>query len=89
MERREEGQVQTDILLKRLTAICAADLLPLLGAAGMGVVRVEILELPQAVTVLDTVLWLRAPRGREHLHLVEWQGHPLRRVPGTRSSCGG
>ena len=46
MERREDGQVQTDILLKRLTAICAADLLPLLGAVGMGVVRVEILELP-------------------------------------------
>ena len=81
--------MQTDLPLKRLTAICAADLLPLLGVAGMEVVGVEILELPSLTTALDTVLRLRDRQGREHLHLVEWQGHPLRRVPGTRSSCGG
>ena len=63
MARREEGQVQTDIPLKRLTAICAADLLPLLGAAGMEVVGVEVLELPQTATALDTVLRLRDRRG--------------------------
>ena len=67
--------MQTDIPLKRLTAICAADLLPLLGAAGMDVVGVEILELPSLTTALDTVLRLRDRRGREHLHLVEWQGY--------------
>ena len=67
--------MQTDIPLKRLTAICAADLLPLLGAAGMELVRVGVLELPQTAAVLDTVLWLRDGRGRVHLHLVEWQGY--------------
>ena len=80
--------MQTDIPLKRLTPICAADLLPLLGAVGMDVVGVEILELPSLTTMLDTVLRLRDRREREHLHLVEWQGHPLRRVPGTRCQCG-
>ena len=67
--------MQTDIPLKRLTAICAADLLPLLGAAGMELVRVGVLELPQTAAALDTVLWLRDGRGRVHLHLVEWQGY--------------
>ena len=72
--------MQTDIPLKRLTAICAADLLPLLGAAGMEVVGVEILELPSLTTALDTVLRLRDRRGWEHLHLVEEKLAELVRV---------
>jgi len=74
--------VQTDIPLKRLTAICAADLLPLLGAAGMELVRVGVLELPQTAAVLDTVLWLRDGRGG--CICTWWSG----RATVTRCSCG-
>jgi predicted transposase YdaD len=67
--------MQTDLPLKRLTRLCAADLLPWLGAPDATVVGVATLELPARTTSLDTVLRLRDPDGHEYLHLVEWQGY--------------
>jgi len=67
--------MQTDIPLKRLTLLRAADLLPLLGAPNAQVLAVETLELPASATRLDNVLRLRSPQGQEYLHVVEWQGY--------------
>jgi hypothetical protein len=72
--------VKTDIPLKRLTALCGADLLPLLGLPAATLLRVESRELPASATRLDTVLRIRSPQGQEYLHLVEWQGYPDRTV---------
>jgi len=67
--------VETDLPLKRLTMIRAADLLPLLGAADAKLVGVESLELPSVATKLDTVLRLRSSQGTGYLQLVEWQAY--------------
>jgi hypothetical protein len=67
--------MKTDIPLKRLTMLRAADLLPLLGTPDAQVLAVESLELPASATRLDNVLRLWSPRGQEYLHVVEWQGY--------------
>lgn len=67
--------MQTDIPLKRLTLLRAADLLPLLGAPYAQVVAIESLELPASATRLDNVLRLRSAQGQEHLHVIELQGY--------------
>jgi hypothetical protein len=67
--------MQTDIPLKRLTALRAADLLPLIGAPDATLVAVETLELPASARRLDSALHLRSPRGQEYLHVIEWQGY--------------
>lgn len=67
--------MKTDLPLKRLTALRAADLLPLLGTPTAEVVGVETLELPNRSASLDTLLRLRAADGREYLHRIEWQGY--------------
>lgn len=72
--------MQTDIPLKRLTALRAEDLLPLLGEASATVAAVETLELPATATRLDNVIRLRDTSGREHLHVIEWQGYHDRAV---------
>jgi hypothetical protein len=64
----------TDIPLKRLTRLCAIDLLSLLGTPDATVLSVETLEMPANRTSLDTVLRLRNAEGQTYLHLVEWQG---------------
>lgn len=66
--------MKTDVPLKRIIQLRAADLLPLLGAPDAEVLGVETLELPASATSLDTVLRLRQPGGQEYLHLIEWQG---------------
>lgn len=66
--------MQTDIPLKRLTALRANDLLPLLASAEATVIAVETLELPASATRLDNVLRLRSVGGQEYLHVIEWQG---------------
>jgi len=68
--------MKTDVPLKRLTRLCAADLLTLVGSGDAEVLSVETLELPSSRTSLDTVLRLRGSDGRPYLHLVEWQGWP-------------
>lgn len=68
--------MKTDIPLKRLTQLCPTDLLPLFGAAGATVLRVESLELPTGKSSLDCVLHLLAPDGIPYLHIIEWQGWP-------------
>lgn len=68
--------MQTDIPLKRLTALRAHDLLPLLASEAVAVVAVETLELPASATRLDNVLRLRSGGGQEYLHVIEWQGYP-------------
>jgi hypothetical protein len=65
----------TDIPLKRLTALRAADLLPLIGAPGATLVAVETLEMPASARRLDSALRLRSPGGQEYLHVIEWQGY--------------
>jgi hypothetical protein len=70
-----EAGMQTDVILRRLTALRAADLLPLLGAADATVLRVEAPELAARSVRLDLVLHLRSAAGLEYLHLVEWQGY--------------
>ncbi|HWE62216.1 MAG TPA: hypothetical protein VHB98_10945 [Chloroflexota bacterium] len=67
--------MQTDVPLKVLTALCAADLLPLLGSPDATVLSVETLELPASATSLDSLLHLRSPQGTEYLNLLEWQGY--------------
>ena len=67
--------MQTDIPLKRLTALRAHDLLPLLASEEATVVAVETLELPASATRLDNVLRLRSVGGQEYLHVIEWQGY--------------
>ncbi|RRR65523.1 MAG: hypothetical protein EI684_22885 [Candidatus Viridilinea halotolerans] len=67
--------MQTDIPLKRLTALCAHDLLPLLSNGEAHVIAVETLELPASATRLDNVLRLRSSGGQEYLHVIEWQGY--------------
>jgi hypothetical protein len=66
--------MKTDIPLRVLTAISAADLLPLLGIQEAEVLGVDSLEMPSMTVRLDTVLRLRLPNDRTSLHLVEWQG---------------
>ncbi len=86
--------MQTDIPLKRLTLLRAADLLPLLGAPHARVVAVESLELPASATRLDNVLRLRSAQGQEYLHVIEWQGYhdamadALRALVGARCYSG-
>jgi len=67
--------MKTDIPLKRLTLLRAADLLPLLGTPDSQVLAVESLELPASATRPDNVLRLWSPCGQEYLHVVEWQGY--------------
>jgi predicted transposase YdaD len=67
--------MQTDIPLKRLTLLCAADLLPLFGLPHTELVTVETLELPSSAARLDNVLRVRSAQGQEYLHIVEWQGY--------------
>ncbi len=66
--------MKTDVPLKRVPRLCAADLLSLLGSTATEVLGVETLELPSNRTSLDTVLRLRGVDGRPYLHPVEWQG---------------
>ncbi|NJN66653.1 MAG: hypothetical protein HC884_08000 [Chloroflexaceae bacterium] len=68
--------MQTDISLKRLTALCGADLLPLFGVPFDRLLRVETLEQPASARRLDNVLHVRSPDGQTYLHVVEWQGYP-------------
>ena len=65
----------TDIPLKRLTLLRAADLLPLLGLPNTQVLSVETLELPKNAQRLDNVLTLRSTQGTDFLHVIEWQGY--------------
>jgi hypothetical protein len=67
--------METDIPLRVLTEISAADLLPLLGVQDAEVLAVESLEMPALATRLDNVLRLRDHTGNVSLHLVEWQGY--------------
>ena len=67
--------METDIPLKILASARAADLLPLLGAAGSTLVGVESLELSAGVRRIDTLLRLVSPGGQRYRHLVEWQGY--------------
>ncbi len=67
--------MRTDIPLKRLTALCGSDLLPLLGARYTTLLRVETLELPASADRLDSILTVRSPQGQEYLHILEWQGY--------------
>ena len=67
--------MQTDIPLKRLTALRAADLLPLFGTPDARLMAVETLELPAGATRLDNVLRVRSSLGQEYLHVIEWQGY--------------
>ena len=67
--------METDIPLKVLARSRAADLLPLLGAAGSTLVGVESPELSASVRRIDTLLRLVSPRGQRYRHLVEWQGY--------------
>jgi len=67
--------MQTDIPLKRLTALRATDLIPLLGLPVAGVQAVAIPELPMQKKYLDILLRVRSPQGQEYLHLLEWQGY--------------
>lgn len=66
--------MKTDLPLKRITHICAQDLLPLLGEHQSTVLGVETLELPASKHSLDTVLRLQRHDGQPYLHLLEWQG---------------
>ena len=65
----------TDIPLKRLTLLRAADLLPLLGVPAAEVISVESLELPTSAHRLDNVLTMRSGQGTSFLHVIEWQGY--------------
>jgi hypothetical protein len=67
--------MQTDIPLKRLTALRATDLIPLLGLPVADVQAVAIPELPMQKKYLDILLRVRSPQGQEYLHLLEWQGY--------------
>lgn len=66
--------MKTDVPLKRLTRLCPADLLPLLGETDAEVLSVETLELPASKSSLDNVLRLQRADQPPYLHLVEWQG---------------
>ena len=68
--------MQTDPILKRLTALCAQDFLPWLGHPSAIVVKVESPEIPATDRRLDNLLVLQEPDGTQTLHLVEWQGYP-------------
>ena len=65
--------METDIPLKVLAETRAADLLPLLGAAGAHLLRVRSIELPATAKRLDTLLSLRSPSGQRYRLLVGWQ----------------
>jgi hypothetical protein len=67
--------MQTNIPLKRLTMLRAADLLPLFGLPYAELLAVETLELPANAARLDNVLRVRSPAGQEYLHVIEWQGY--------------
>ena len=67
--------METDIPLKILARVSAADLLPLLGAGGSTLLGVESLELSASVRRIDTLLRLLSPGGQRYRHLVEWQGY--------------
>lgn len=66
--------MKTDVPLKRLTHLCATDLLPLLGEEQATVIDVETLELPTSKRSLDSLLRLQRPDHPPYVHLVEWQG---------------
>lgn len=68
--------MKTDLPLKRVTHLCAADLLPLIGEQQAQVLGVKTLELPASTTRLDTVLRLQRPPHPPYLHVMEWQGWP-------------
>lgn len=72
--------MRTDIPLKRLTALCGTDLLPLFGVPQATVRRVDTLELPASAERLDNVLTMQSPSGAEYLLVLEWQGY---RDPGV------
>ncbi len=72
----EQDCVKTDIPLKRLTALCGADLLPLLGAPDATLIEVVSQELPATARRLDTVLRIRSPQGQVYLQVIEWQAYP-------------
>ena len=84
--------MQTDLPLKLLTTMRAADLLPLLGIPAAEVLEVIVRELPMKKRALNTLLRVRSPQGQEYLHLLEWQGYPdpavLWRVLGYLSLVG-
>jgi hypothetical protein len=67
--------MHTDIPLKRLTLLRAADLLPLFGLPYAELLGVDSLELPSTATRLDNILRVRSPGGQTYLHVVEWQGY--------------
>lgn len=66
--------MKTDLPLKRVTHLCAPDLLSLIGEQHATVLGVESLELPASRTSLDTVLRLQHGDETPYLHLIEWQG---------------
>ncbi len=67
--------MQTDIPLKRLTLLRAADLLPLFGLPFATLLGVDSLELPASAARLDNILRVRSPGGQTYAHVVEWQGY--------------
>lgn len=67
--------MRTDIPLKRLTALCGADLLPLFSVPYAALRRVDTLELPATAERLDSVLTIQSPGGQEYLLVIEWQGY--------------
>jgi hypothetical protein len=72
--------MRTDIPLKRLAALCGADILTLVGMPPAVVRRVDALELPSSAERLDTVLTVESAGGTEYLLVIEWQGY---RDPGV------
>ncbi len=67
--------MKTDIPLKLLTTLRAADLIPLLGVPAASVIEVVVCELPMSKQFLDTLVRVRSPQGQEYLHRIEWQGY--------------
>lgn len=67
--------MHTDLPLKRLTILRAADLLSLLGVPAAQVEDVVVRDLPMQKRALDTILRIRSPQGQSYLHILEWQGY--------------
>lgn len=67
--------MKTDTILKRITRLCASDLLPWLGMPDALVLEVTTPEIQATVRRLDSLLTLQTPAGATSLHLIEWQGY--------------
>lgn len=67
--------MQTDLILKRLTELYAADILSLFGLPVAEVLSVETLEMAANAARLDNLVKVRSPQGQEYWHIIEWQGY--------------